>query len=439
MKVSDNFTIKDFFYWDIIPIFRKTKIIMKLNVKIPKTVQELVSKIVDAGGEVFLVGGAVRDAIVNGVNTTPEDIDLEIYGIDEPTLMKVINSKAPIGKSHEIYLYTTKDGVKVDLSFPRREIKIGSGHKDFKTEADPYMSKEEASSRRDFTINSMMLNLSNFEVVDPHGGLQDLKKKILRPTSKRFAEDALRVLRGMRFAARFDLTPTSGLLRMSKKLLPEADLLSSERISTEFVKMFKQADKIGTGLDVLKQSGWLTKFGSLDNLQPKEWKQTLEALDRTAKLCTKKGINGLDRVILLFAVLLHKTGDSTKNFMVKMNTIQVRYHKKVETLVKFNQTERSVSLKEFRHIYSKLGTVTMDVYLTFLDGVKSPVYRQFLKYSKSVSLEDIKPKVTGDIIMDRGVKQGPEVGKLYKQLYTYQLDNGASKEELLKLLAELTN
>src|SRR5205085_5703317 len=93
----------------------------------------------------------------------------------------------------------------LDISIPRRDSKTGAKHKDFKIEGDPTMTIEEAARRRDFTINAFAYDPLTGELIDKYGGLEDLKKKIIRATDpKTFVEDPLRVLRAVQFAGRFN-------------------------------------------------------------------------------------------------------------------------------------------------------------------------------------------------------------------------------------------
>src|SRR5690606_25094854 len=91
----------------------------------------------------------------------------------------------------------------LDVSLPRRESKTGRGHRAFRVEGDPHLSLADAARRRDFTINAMSRDPLTGELVDPFGGAADLEAGILRMVDPRtFAEDSLRVLRAVQFAAR---------------------------------------------------------------------------------------------------------------------------------------------------------------------------------------------------------------------------------------------
>ena len=119
---------------------------------------------------------------------------------------------------------------------PRSEIKTGKSHKDFSVSYinDPKI----ASLMRDFTINAMMMNIFNGEILDFYGGKQDLANKILRHIdSEKFKEDPLRVLRGVQFSSRLDFSIADETLALMKSLSLEH--LSRDRINTELIKFFR--------------------------------------------------------------------------------------------------------------------------------------------------------------------------------------------------------
>ena len=92
-------------------------------------------------------------------------------------------------------------GNDLDITLPRRERKVGRGHKGFTIEGDPQMSFEEATRLRDFTINAILKDVLTGEIIDCYGGRKDIERKLLRVVSKEtFGEDSLRVLRAAQFA-----------------------------------------------------------------------------------------------------------------------------------------------------------------------------------------------------------------------------------------------
>ena len=179
---------------------------------------------------VYLVGGCVRDALLG---REIYDYDIEVYDIkpakfDE--LMADIRASG-VGKSYFIYKYKN-----YDLGLPRSESKTGNSHKDFAVSYinDPSL----ASLRRDFTVNAMMMNIFNGEILDFHGGKKDLERKTLRHIdSEKFKEDPLRVLRGVQFSARLDFSIANKTLELMKTL--DLAHLSRDRINTELIKFFR--------------------------------------------------------------------------------------------------------------------------------------------------------------------------------------------------------
>ena len=179
---------------------------------------------------VYLVGGCVRDALLG---REIYDYDIEVYDIkpakfDE--LMAGIRASG-VGKSYFIYKYKN-----YDLGLPRSESKTGNSHKDFAVSYinDPSL----ASLRRDFTVNAMMMNIFNGEILDFHGGKKDLERKTLRHIDgEKFKEDPLRVLRGVQFSARLDFSIDDETLELMKTL--DLAHLSKDRINTELIKFFR--------------------------------------------------------------------------------------------------------------------------------------------------------------------------------------------------------
>ena len=179
---------------------------------------------------VYLVGGCVRDALLG---REIYDYDIEVYDIEPLKFDELMTSikASGVGKSYFIYKYKN-----YDLGLPRSESKTGNSHKDFAVSYinDPSL----ASLRRDFTVNAMMMNIFNGEILDFHGGKKDLESKTLRHIdSEKFKEDPLRVLRGVQFSARLDFSIHDDTLELMKTL--DLAHLSKDRINTELIKFFR--------------------------------------------------------------------------------------------------------------------------------------------------------------------------------------------------------
>ena len=136
------------------------------------------------------------------------------------------------------------------FALPRRERKTGKGHRGFTVEGDPEMSFEEASKRRDFTINAILKDAITGEIIDCFDGREDLKKRIIRHVSdETFAEDSLRVLRAAQFAARFEFDIAPETVELCRSI--DVTDLPKERIWGEMEKLLLKSEKPSIGLQWL--------------------------------------------------------------------------------------------------------------------------------------------------------------------------------------------
>ncbi|ABK82654.1 TPA: CCA tRNA nucleotidyltransferase [Campylobacter fetus subsp. venerealis] len=193
----------------------------------------------------YLVGGCVRDMLLGAKNI---DFDIEVYDIDPFKFENIMHDigATGVGKSYFVYKYKN-----YDISLPRTESKNGIGHKAFIVS---YCNDEKiASKRRDFTMNAMMINIFNGEILDFWGGRKDIQNKILKIVDKHsFCEDSLRVLRAVQFAARFGLKADEQSLKIMRNI--SIDDLSKDRIRSELEKFFIAPHKT-FGIELLSDLG----------------------------------------------------------------------------------------------------------------------------------------------------------------------------------------
>lgn len=193
----------------------------------------------------YFVGGCVRDALL-GIKCV--DFDIEIYDISPKDFEILMQKHGAIGVGKSFFVYKWRN---FDLALPRTESKTGIGHRAFSVSICD--DEQKASSRRDFSINAMMVNIFSAELLDFYGGLNDLKNKILKIVDeKSFCDDSLRVLRAVQFAARFNLN----LDKKSIKIMRGIDIsdLSCERVRMELYKLFMAKDYT-KGIKALNQLG----------------------------------------------------------------------------------------------------------------------------------------------------------------------------------------
>lgn len=203
-------------------IERYGECVTPLVIPIPPSVQPVLHGLRQAGLRPLLVGGSVRDSFDGH---PPKDLDFEVYGGSVAEVSKVLAAHGrvdEVGKEFGVLKMRTQDGIDLDVSVPRRENKVGVGHRGFQVEVDPGLSVHDAAARRDFTVNAMSYDPELGVLVDPHHGKADLDSKVLRHTSEAFSEDPLRVLRGMQFASRYGMTMASATARLSRTLADES-------------------------------------------------------------------------------------------------------------------------------------------------------------------------------------------------------------------------
>jgi tRNA nucleotidyltransferase (CCA-adding enzyme) len=304
-----------------------------------------------AGGRAFLVGGWVRDRVAAHLAGAAEpppalEYDLEVYGVPAQALVPLLarhGSVRLVGESFAVYKLVPANGPEpggggrtagraagiaggpaggpgaaaIDVSLPRRDTKVAPGHRGFEVEGDPGLSIEEASRRRDFTVNAMLHDPLTGETIDVWGGRRDLEKRVLRAVDPAtFVEDSLRVLRAVQFAARFEFDVDSDTERLCRGI--PLDDLPPERIRGEIEKLLLAAVRPSVGL------AWADRLGVIDRLFPElktlqgcpqepewhpegdVWVHTLLAIDRAVE--EARDLPREKRLAVMLAVLCHDLG-----------------------------------------------------------------------------------------------------------------------------------
>lgn len=274
-----------------------------------ENIKDIAKKIEKAGGKLYLVGGAVRDKILN---TKTHDEDYCIVGLSIEEFMNLFPNAHIRGKSFFVFVIDNKE-----FAMARTEKKIGKGHKEFEIQTNKDISIEEDLSRRDITINAMAQDVLTKEIIDPYGGKKDLENSIIRATTNHFAEDPLRVYRVARFAAKLNFTVESKTIKMMKELKSELSTLPKERVFAEFRKalesdvpsMFFESIKKAEVLDIhFKEIQRL--IGALQPIkyhpEGDAYNHTMKVLDMSAELT--KNFEENRKLQIRFAALVHDLG-----------------------------------------------------------------------------------------------------------------------------------
>ena len=440
-------------------------------VKPPKKIIELAQIVNSKGGRAMLVGGCVRDELMG---IAPKDWDLEIYGIKPSDLREILNSFGEVnavGEAFTVY----KVGQDLDVALPRRERKIGRGHKGFVVEGDPQMSFEEASKRRDFTINAILKDVLTGEIIDCFGGQNDIENKILRVVSKEtFAEDSLRVLRAAQFAARFDFEIEAETVEICRSI--DLTDLPKERIWGELEKLLLKAEKPSIGLTWLYDLGVVEQlFPELKSLvgvpQEKEWHpegnvdiHTLMVVDEARQLVDDLPYS--KQVTVMLGALCHDFGKpaTTKffdgrwrshahdeagveptisfldklgiftldGFDVRQQIIQlVRYHLLPGMFYKsqpgdgaFRRLARKVEPDLLYRVAKADSLGRNPEWLPKEKWFKAEAQEWFIERIRELNIEHEAPKpiLMGRHLIELGLKPSPEFGEILEAVFEKQLD-----------------
>ena len=231
-----------------------------LNLALPTDVR---SAIVDMGGKIYQVGGAVRDEMLGKVS---KDLDLLVVGVELNDLARVLTRFGKtnlVGKAFGIIKFVP-DGAteEIDISIPRIDSKsTGKGHKDFEVKLGKGITLQQDQLRRDFWMNAIAKDIETGEIHDiDKKGQTDIENQQIRVIgSQAFKEDPLRMLRAVQFAARFGFTIESETMKQIKKNVRLINTVSAERFQEEFRKMFEKGTP-SIGVDLLKETGILKKL-----------------------------------------------------------------------------------------------------------------------------------------------------------------------------------
>jgi tRNA nucleotidyltransferase (CCA-adding enzyme) len=397
---------------------------------------------------------------------------MEIFGVpvrQVPALLAAFGRVEAVGQSFPVYKVIGVNGAAIDVALPRRESKHGRGHKGFEVRGDPFMSLEEAARRRDFTINAISWDPLTHQYADPVGGRDDLERGLLRAVDLRtFADDSLRALRAVQFAARFELTLEDDTAALCRRI--RLDDLPPERIWGELEKLLLQAARPSIGFHVARDLGIVEQV--LPEMVPligceqepewhpegDVWIHTLMVIDRAREL------NGdLDRPRLLtvmLAAVCHDLGKPATTAFIDGRirsldheqagiapTLSLLNRLNVHTIDGFDVRRQVVGLVAHHlkpgmlHKASAVGDgafrrLAQKVDLELLARLARADCRGrtglfdcsamdwFLARARSLGVEHRAPAplLLGRHLLELGMTPGPRIGEVLREVYEKQLD-----------------
>ncbi len=446
----------------------------------PKNVKTIIDKLQDAGYEAYAVGGCVRDSYLG---ITPNDWDITTNAFPED-VKKLFRRTIDIGIKHGT--------VKVMIGAQGYEIttyRIDGEYEDSRHPKEVTFTGElrEDLRRRDFTINAMAYS-ERTGIVDLFGGVDDLKKGIIRAVGdprERFSEDALRILRALRFSARFGYDIDEDTVAAIRELAPNLSNISAERIREELEKLIcsdhpdrmRMAYEYGVTAVIFPE--WDTMM-ECDQITPHHFTNvgdhTIVALEYIVK--NYPDIGDADNRLLRIATLLHDiakpvmktTGsDGLNHFrghpeagvgMADAFLKRLKYDNdtigRVKSLVRYHDDKPELTYPSVRRFIVSVGVSNMEelIRLKYADlyahtdyqwdekiyqvETFEKMYRKIIKDGDVLEIKDLA--VNGHDLMECGIKNGPQIGSTLKQLLQIVLDDPSEneREKLLEHLHEMT-
>jgi len=448
--------------------------------KIPKQVIEVLQKIEEAGFEAYIVGGCVRYLIMAPKNSEgPSDWDVTTDAKPEE-IQKIFpdsfyeNDFGTVGVKVERFTPGEGEHSVVEVTTYRIEAKYSDKRRPDAVQFAKTL--EEDLSRRDFTMNALAIRITNlktcvdcgFEIIDLFGGQVDIKKKIIRTVGnpeERFDEDALRMVRAVRFHAQLGFAIEKKTLAAIKKLAGNMRYVSAERIKDELVKIIL-SDNPSEGIEMLHETGLLDfvipelekGFGIAQNRHHIHtiYKHCILAL----KFCPSKKLE------VRLASLLHdiakpqtKRGEGEFATFYNHDHVGARVARKILQRLKFsNEIIERVALLVDNHMFyynpeevgdasvrrliKKVGLENMkdliDVRIADRLGSGTPKAKPYklrhLEYmidklsTDAVSVKMLK--INGrDLMKDLGLKPGPKIGAILDVLLSEVIEDAAKNEK----------
>jgi len=336
-----------------------------------RLVVELVDAIGKKGGLALLIGGSVRDVLFGKIS---KDFDLEVYGLEASQIAEIVKEHGKVdevGAAFGILKLFAGKGLDIDVSLPRTDSKIGEGHRGFEVKTNPHMSIADAALRRDFTMNTIAANPLTGEIFDAHGGVKDILARRLKITDPElFADDPLRILRGMQFVGRFGLEIDAESVDIMRQMVPRLREIPAERFLEEWKKLFLKSEKPSLGLSAattlgvmrelypqfieIEKSEGLTEGGGVDS-----WIHTMAAVDEAAKIIRRDKLDSDNAFILMLATFCgnlthgHESGGRES---VKSEAVELAKAEKFLASIKADNKVRDkvLALIASRHVPAKL-------------------------------------------------------------------------------------
>ena len=285
-----------------------------MNPNLPAAPLNILRVLREAGHEAFFVGGCVRDLLLG---RAPKDWDIATDALPD-RIESLFPKTLAIGKAFGIIAVVPDQGEPVEVATYRADSPYADGRH---PGAVAFTNAREDALRRDFTINALFLDPSTGEIRDFVHGREDLDARRIRAIGDpavRFAEDHLRMLRAIRFAATLGFAIEPATFAAIQRLAPNIRRISAERIRDELFRLLTESPKAGQALQLLRDSGLLKEIlPEIDAMvgveQPPEFHPEGDVFTHTKLMLD--ALPEKPALRLALAVLLHDVGKpTTANF-----------------------------------------------------------------------------------------------------------------------------
>ena len=437
------------------------------DIQLPEKVNTIITLLHNAGFEAYAVGGCVRDSILG---REPEDWDITTSAMPEET-KELFDKTVDTGIEHgTVTVLLGREGFEVTT------YRVDGKYEDSRhpKEVTFTRSLREDLKRRDFTVNAMAYNEKD-GLVDVFGGLSDLKKGKIRcvgDAKERFSEDALRILRGIRFAAQLGFSIDEKTKAGMKELAPTLKNISVERIQAELVKMLvsKRPGLLRDAYALGITAQFLPEFDRLMGTEQETPHHMYNVGEHT--------IHAIENVrpdkILRLTMLLHDMGKPAYKTMDENGRAHFKKHAlesesiaeqvlrrlkfdndtlhKVTRLVRYHDYRMPAKALNVRRAMNKIGEDIFPYYMEVrradvlaqsmyqreekiqnLDEIED-LYREIVQKGQCVSLKELA--VTGKDLIETGMQPGKEIGEKLNELLLLVIEKPEfnTKEKLLKYL-----
>ncbi|WP_105176527.1 MULTISPECIES: CCA tRNA nucleotidyltransferase [Clostridium] len=431
---------------------------MNFNINIPNDVRFILDRLKNNGHEAYIVGGCVRDSILNNIpkdwdittKARPEEViklfdKVILTGVKHGTVTVLINSEG-----YEVTTYRM-DGEYEDSRHPKKVNFVSNLKEDL--------------ARRDFTINAMAYNKVD-GLIDYFEGVSDLKKKVIKTvgnSEKRFSEDALRMLRAIRFSSQLDFSISNETLNSIKNLRENIKNISKERIREEFNKILMSNTK---GIDILRETGLMEYIFpeiiklydfKIDNMYYNDnlYTHTIKATEEIENKLHLK-------LTMLFHNLLKMNNEDMEYTILQIKKFLKEFKYDNDTVNKVTDLTRYMhnSLNTKLEIKQMLNLINLDLFEDLLKVKESeilsqnPLYKEerlsHLLYIRE-NLKDVifnnecfnlkNLNISGKDLISLGLEKGKNIGEMLNELLELVMNNPGlnDKQVLIDIVKEKIN